>query len=257
MDVGAPLVAHAQPPEAVEPGQGALDDPAVAARAARCCRCPSGRCAPGCGAGAGPAGSAGCRSPCRHGASPGACAAGPAGVLIGGMASSSPRRRQSWRLAPVRSVASGRPARSTTRWRFVPGLPRSVGFGPRRRPPFGRDAGPVQAGPAPVDAGPPRPAGPSRSRCRPPRRRPPASRAAVASRSSPEPQPISWGSISQGMPDFSTKMMPVKAARSGTRGRPPLGLGGSGGSSGATMAHRSSLTRGLAHAPSLPVNYRF
>ena len=37
----------------------------------------------------------------------------------------------------------------------------------------------------------------------------------------------------------------IKAARSGTRGRPPLGLGGSGGSSGATMAHNSSLTRGL------------
>ena len=62
----------------------------------------------------------------------------------------------------------------------------------------------------------------------------------------PEPQPISWGSISQGMPDLRTKMMPVKQARSGTRGRPPVGLGGSGGSSGATTAHNSSLTRGLA-----------
>ena len=62
----------------------------------------------------------------------------------------------------------------------------------------------------------------------------------------PEPHPISWGNISQGMPDFSTKRMPVKQARSGTRGRPPLGLGGSGGSSGATTAHRSSLTSGLA-----------
>ena len=59
----------------------------------------------------------------------------------------------------------------------------------------------------------------------------------------PEPQPISWGSISQGMPDFRTKIMPVSAARSGTRGRPPLGLGSSGGSSGATTAHSSSLTR--------------
>ena len=39
--------------------------------------------------------------------------------------------------------------------------------------------------------------------------------------------------------------MPVKQARSGTRGRPPLGLGGSGGSSGATMAHSSSLTKGF------------
>ena len=62
----------------------------------------------------------------------------------------------------------------------------------------------------------------------------------------PEPQPISWGSSSHWMPDLSTKMMPVKQARSGTRGRPPLGLGGSGGSSGATMAQSSSLTSGLA-----------
>jgi hypothetical protein len=31
----------------------------------------------------------------------------------------------------------------------------------------------------------------------------------------PEPQPISWGSISQGMPLLRTKMMPVSAARSG------------------------------------------
>ena len=32
MDVGAPLVAHGQAAEAVEPGQGALDHPAVAAQ---------------------------------------------------------------------------------------------------------------------------------------------------------------------------------------------------------------------------------
>jgi len=61
----------------------------------------------------------------------------------------------------------------------------------------------------------------------------------------PEPHPISGGSNSQGMPDFSTKMMPVSAARSETRGRPPWGLGGSGGRSGATRAHNSSLTSGF------------
>src|SRR5215203_836198 len=37
----------------------------------------------------------------------------------------------------------------------------------------------------------------------------------------PDPQPSSAGSISQGMPDWSTKMMPAKHVRSGTRGRPP------------------------------------
>jgi hypothetical protein len=61
----------------------------------------------------------------------------------------------------------------------------------------------------------------------------------------PRPQPNSGGSISQGIPLFRTKMMPVKAARSERRGRPPLGLGGSGGNNGSTSAHNSSLTSGL------------
>ena len=61
----------------------------------------------------------------------------------------------------------------------------------------------------------------------------------------PLPQPSSWGSISQGMPLLSTKMMPVKAARSATRGRPPFGLGGSGGNSGSMISHSASLTNGL------------
>ncbi len=60
----------------------------------------------------------------------------------------------------------------------------------------------------------------------------------------PEPQPISWGSISQGMPERKTNRMPVKAARSGTRGRPPFGLGGSGGRRGSITAQRASDKRG-------------
>jgi hypothetical protein len=61
----------------------------------------------------------------------------------------------------------------------------------------------------------------------------------------PLPQPSSRGSRSHGIPLRSTKRMPVSAARSGTRGRPPFGLGRSGGSSGAIRSHNSSLTRGL------------
>jgi hypothetical protein len=38
----------------------------------------------------------------------------------------------------------------------------------------------------------------------------------------PEPQPISWGSNSQGMPLRRTKTMPVRQARSSTGGRPRL-----------------------------------
>jgi hypothetical protein len=39
----------------------------------------------------------------------------------------------------------------------------------------------------------------------------------------PDPQPISVGSISQGKPERSTNRIPVSAARSGRRGRPPFG----------------------------------
>jgi hypothetical protein len=62
----------------------------------------------------------------------------------------------------------------------------------------------------------------------------------------PDPQPISCGSISQGMPERSTKRMPLKAAREGTAGRPPSGLGRSGGNSGSMTDQSSSETRGFA-----------
>lgn len=61
----------------------------------------------------------------------------------------------------------------------------------------------------------------------------------------PLPHPICCGSSSQGIPVFNTKMIPASAARSDTRGRPPLGLGGSGGSRGQITSHSSSLTNGL------------
>lgn len=58
----------------------------------------------------------------------------------------------------------------------------------------------------------------------------------------PLPQPISCGSISQGMPLRNTKMIPPSALRLSIRGRPPFGFGGSGGSSGSMIAHSSSDT---------------
>lgn len=57
--------------------------------------------------------------------------------------------------------------------------------------------------------------------------------------------PNSRCSISQGEPERRTKMIPARAKRSSHRGRPPFGLAGSTGSSGASAAHRSSDTRGL------------
>jgi hypothetical protein len=61
----------------------------------------------------------------------------------------------------------------------------------------------------------------------------------------PLPQPASWGRYSQGSPVFSTKMIPVRQARSDTRGRPPFGFGGSGGISGSMARHSSSDTSDL------------
>lgn len=73
----------------------------------------------------------------------------------------------------------------------------------------------------------------------------------------PLPQPSSWGSISHGMPLLRTNKMPVRSARLGRRGRPPLGLGGSGGRSGSMTAHSSSLTNGLLIPPVSRMRSRF
>lgn len=63
----------------------------------------------------------------------------------------------------------------------------------------------------------------------------------------PEPHPISRGSISQGKPLFSTKRMPVSAARFSTGGRPPFGPGrGGDGRSASITAQRSSGSRARA-----------
>jgi hypothetical protein len=64
----------------------------------------------------------------------------------------------------------------------------------------------------------------------------------------PEPQPRSWGSISQGIPLFNTNKMPVstwrgaKGLRPGQRTRRGLG----GGNKGSISAHNASSSNGLA-----------
>ena len=68
----------------------------------------------------------------------------------------------------------------------------------------------------------------------------------------PEPQPISAGSISQGMPLLSTNKMPLSVARWEIGGRPPFGFGRSGGIRGAIRVHNSSETRGPAMPASTP-----
>ncbi len=56
----------------------------------------------------------------------------------------------------------------------------------------------------------------------------------------PEPQPISIGRSSQGRPVFNTNRIPVKASRSGIRGRPPFGYSRNGGKRGSMMFHSFS-----------------
>lgn len=73
----------------------------------------------------------------------------------------------------------------------------------------------------------------------------------------PEPQPISCGSISQGMPERSTNNMPLNAARLPIGGRPPLGLGFSAGNNGSTIAHNSSGKSCLFMLQHLGSQYQF
>ena len=69
----------------------------------------------------------------------------------------------------------------------------------------------------------------------------------------PLPQPISAGSISQGMPVCRTNKIPAKAARLDSRGLPPFGFSGSGGSRGSMICQSSSLTNCFA----MPQSYQF
>src|SRR5215217_5885743 len=73
----------------------------------------------------------------------------------------------------------------------------------------------------------------------------------------PEPQPISRGSISQRMPLFSTKRMPVSAARSSVGGRPPFGRGGRDGRRGANRDQKASETRGVVMCPQVASRWSF
>ncbi len=68
----------------------------------------------------------------------------------------------------------------------------------------------------------------------------------------PLPQPISVGSISQGMPVCKTNRIPANAARLETRGLPPFGFSGSGGSRGSMICQSSLLTSCFA----IPQSYQ-
>jgi hypothetical protein len=65
----------------------------------------------------------------------------------------------------------------------------------------------------------------------------------------PEPKPSSCGRLAHGMPVRSTKTMPSSALRSSRGGRPPFGRAGRSGSSGAISAQSASGTSGSAIHP--------
>jgi hypothetical protein len=145
----------------------------------------------------------------------------------------------------VSITESGMPLRSETRWRFEPAFPLSVGCASVCWSPFSPAHSPVQRRPLPVDL-----LGLPEAVQEHPLCSSSSTPASCQSRKrrqqvEPDPQPMTFGSISHGMPLFKTKTMPVRVARSSTRGLPPLGLGGSSGNSGSTTSQGSSLTSSL------------
>lgn len=257
MDVGSPLIAHLQPPEPAQPGQRALDHPAIAAQVLT--------------------GLDALARQTRHDASA-ATSSATLGIvipligmqLLGSLAwasASAPNRRDRIQrgfehLAVIdigcrddhgQGEAASLDHKMALRSRFAPirwirpGLFAPPGAGTLAESSEARD----QSN---------RPASLSRwSKVWCSRSQTPACCQSRSRRQQviPLPQPSSWGSISQGIPLLRTNRMPVNAARLGRRGRPPLGLGGSGGRSGSMTAHSSSLTNGLLIPPVYRIAVRF
>ena len=190
------------------------------------------------------------RRPCRHAAWPAACAAVRRAFVEGMASRRSSKTTESWRLAPVRRLASGMPARSTTRWRFVPGFRDPSDSDPRHRPPFGRDARTVQGGAAPIDAvGFPQAIEQRQMQPVPDAGRLPVPQAAPAGDAAAATH-LRWQQL-PGDAGLEHENNPRQGRPVGYPGPAPLGLGDSGGSSGATRAQNSSLTERLAHTPRL------
>jgi hypothetical protein len=247
-DVEPALVAHREPAEPGEPGQRALDHPAVAAQAFARLHTAPGDARDDAALAAGPA-AARVVVP-FIGVQLGRALARPSRALTDGRHGVEQRLEE----ATVVHVRGAEQERE----RDAAGVDQDVALGPRLAA-----VGRVGAGEfAPLFAGKEalsseqrpksiafaRPSRSSSARCS--RSKTPA---ACQSRSrrqqvmpQPQPQPISRGSIAQGMPLWSTNRMPASALRSSTGGRPPLGRGRCGGNSGATRAHKSSLTSTFA-----------
>ncbi len=253
MDVGASFVADDEASEPVDPGEAALDDPAMVPEllaALHTSPCNSVLDAPTTARLAAPASIVDLVRVQPVGSAPWStplASDGGHGVdqLLKGYAVVDCWRRSAGRRA-------GRHERSVIRWRLVPGLPRSVGLGPVASPPplAAMDELSRQARLQSMRSA-------SRSRRSSSRCRRSQTPAACQSRSlrqqvTPEPHSISCGSLSQGMPVHSTNRIPVSAARAGTGGRPPRGRAGSGSSRGSMIDHNASGRRGARMRPHEP-----
>jgi hypothetical protein len=249
MDVLASLVAHLQPPLAVQPGQGALHPPAITPRSC---------------AGAAPL----ARNPrddvtrLQHPTAARLASAFVRVQLVGSLPRPSARpgqrghgvhpRRPHLRIVGVRRRMPDR-QRDTAAADHAVALRARLAPARRIRPGFFSPPGAGTLPEASEARGPSMwSAHPSRSS----RRRWRASHTPAACQSrtrrqqaTPLPHPISWGSRSQGRPVLGTQRIPAKAARWPMQGRPPVGLGGASGTRGAIIAHSSPDKSCLAIRP--------
>jgi len=164
----------------------------------------------------------------------------------------------SCRLAPLRRKPSGVPRASVTRWRFVPALPRSVGFGPVAEPLFwpGQRRCPGSLGSS--RSRPPRAGAPRAPDAGGPTRRPPASRAGAASNSSRNrsPSPLAASPTEC----LSAARTECRSTRLGSRSAVGhlLDVGGAGAEAAQSWSrdHRAEADEPLRPTPARPIRAR-
>ena len=224
--------------------------PSDAAGAFPCSRCPCGQYARGYRVGGKLRGNGGNHIPCRHGT----CWA----VFAGGLAF---RQLTEWRRACQQALCCHGRWHLSAAWpaEYRAGLSQDAVSSPACRDPL--DLGPWQT---PLFAGIDDKSTQTRlksSLLAPRRRRSNSScnlsqtPASCQSRSSrqqvmPEPQPSSGGKSSHAMPVRSTNRIPLSAARSEMRGRPPRGFGAGAGRSFSIIGHRPLLELNATRTPS-------
>jgi hypothetical protein len=147
---------------------------------------------------------------------------------------------ESCRLAPVKRTASGTPRPSQITWRLLPRFARSVGFGPVSSPPHVARTEQLSTTARDQSIWSWRASQSNSAKCISSQM--PASCQSRSRRQHviPEPQRSSCGNICHGIPLRRTKRMPVRHARSETRGRPPFSRRGESGTNGSTRSHKVS-----------------